>query len=84
MTTTNNTFAALPASEETSDFSRDVSYASIDEVCLGDQVRAHSGDFAFIKGEVYWKHDHMIEVKMKIFGLDIVRPIHWARLKRVG
>ena len=81
--TTINDFPALPASEETSDFSRDVSFASALGVCLGDKVRVQSGPFAFLTGEVWWKRDDTVEVRLSVFGMETIQPFHWTNLKRV-
>ena len=82
--TTINDLPSLPASEETLDLSRDVSYTSAVGVRLGDKVRVQSGDFAFCKGEVWWKRDDIVEVRLSVFGMVFVRPFHWTDLKRVG
>lgn len=83
--TTNNDFAALPASEETSDFSRDVSFASIGDVRLGDRVRVQgSGPYAMLDGVVYWKRDCMVEVRLTVFGMEAYRAFHWTDLQKVG
>lgn len=82
--TTINDFPALPASEETSDFSRDVSFANAGEIRVGDAVRVMTGTFSYIEGKVYWKRGDTIEVTLRVFGMEIVRDFHWTNLKKVG
>lgn len=83
--TTINDFPALPASEEISDFSRDVSYTSPAAIVAGDAVRVQSGPFAFCNGIVWSVTGEQVTVFLRVFGMTTYsQPMHWTNLKKVG
>ena len=84
MTTTNNTFAALPASEETLDLSRDAAYASPVAIVVGDSVRVQTGNFAVCSGVVSSVTGEQVTVMLRVFGHLFPQSFHWTNLKKVG